>query len=322
MRELIETRYAVQAKNHVQTLLRYTEQARREIDAHRSAARSRQRRRPPRTRRPSRRGVPRLEADGARARAADLAIELYDEKGTLVSRFALNFPEYTAAAVQSSAGCDWDVFGEARRSARRSATCCTRSGASAWSTPPAAVARRSSCTWSSTTRRCPSSDRSPRTSTSFGAAGRRRPGRHRRRQRRIHDLRLGPAADLHVRAIAWPIDDAMFARVYRSREPFWTVAEGRREAPRLLRQRSRADLRHRLPGPHAVRSPRAPRRADDARRRGVRARADRQRAVHALARRARASAARCCARSAPASTASCSSRSCSRRSSRCSSWRW
>ncbi len=42
-------------------------------------------------------------------------IELYDRKGALVSRFALNFPEYTGAAQrpESVAGCRWDIFGEA-----------------------------------------------------------------------------------------------------------------------------------------------------------------------------------------------------------------
>ena len=72
------------------------------------------------------------------------------------------------------------------------------------------------------------------------------------------------------------------------------------------------------PALDALRSSRASRGADDARRRRLRARAARHRDVHPRSRaRGRGSAARCCARSARASTASCSSRSCSRRSSRC-----
>ena len=43
------------------------------------------------------------------------AVELYDATGTLVSRFALNFPEYTAVtqAGRAGASCQWEVFGEA-----------------------------------------------------------------------------------------------------------------------------------------------------------------------------------------------------------------
>ena len=40
-RELIATEFAVQAQNHVQTLLRYAEQARKEVDGARCPARSR-----------------------------------------------------------------------------------------------------------------------------------------------------------------------------------------------------------------------------------------------------------------------------------------
>ncbi len=41
------------------------------------------------------------------------AIELYDATGMLASRFALNFPEYTAAAQSFQAtSCDWTTYGE------------------------------------------------------------------------------------------------------------------------------------------------------------------------------------------------------------------
>src|SRR5262245_66173224 len=39
------------------------------------------------------------------------AIELYDADGTLVSRFALNLPEYTTPHYQAS-GCEWELFEE------------------------------------------------------------------------------------------------------------------------------------------------------------------------------------------------------------------
>jgi signal transduction histidine kinase len=117
MRSLIATRFAVQAQRQQQTLQDHLSEARREID--RIAV------------------LPELVTDGrvgapateptpesaffvwketalARARLTS-AIELYDRAGTLVSRFALNYPEYSAArqAPQAASGCEWDVFGEA-----------------------------------------------------------------------------------------------------------------------------------------------------------------------------------------------------------------
>jgi signal transduction histidine kinase len=116
MRSLIETRYAVQAQKHSETLQERLTEARREIDALT--------------------GLPDLVAGNggerpspvgsqlafsvwrqtalARARLTS-AVELYDRQGGLISRFALNFPEYsgTAPAPQAELACEWDVFGEA-----------------------------------------------------------------------------------------------------------------------------------------------------------------------------------------------------------------
>jgi signal transduction histidine kinase len=116
MRSLIETRYAVQAQQHSETLQERLTEARREIDALT--------------------GLPDLVAGNggerpspvgsqlafsvwrqtalARARLTS-AVELYDRQGGLISRFALNFPEYsgTAPAPQAELACEWDVFGEA-----------------------------------------------------------------------------------------------------------------------------------------------------------------------------------------------------------------
>jgi signal transduction histidine kinase len=113
---LIATRFAVQAQHQQQTLQDHLAQALREIDALDV--------------------LPVLVAgDGvdpaaeprtdsailvwkqtalARARLTS-AIELYDRSGSLVSRFALNYPEYSVAkqAPQAAFGCGWDVFGEA-----------------------------------------------------------------------------------------------------------------------------------------------------------------------------------------------------------------
>jgi signal transduction histidine kinase len=52
------------------------------------------------------------QTDLARYRLTS-AIELYSGDGTLVSRFALNLPEYTATAQRSTErGCDWNLFEE------------------------------------------------------------------------------------------------------------------------------------------------------------------------------------------------------------------
>ena len=41
------------------------------------------------------------------------AVELYAPDGRLVSRFALNVPEYAATPPRSTLGCGWEIFGEA-----------------------------------------------------------------------------------------------------------------------------------------------------------------------------------------------------------------
>ncbi len=41
------------------------------------------------------------------------AVELYAADGRLVSRFALNVPEYAATPPRSTLGCGWEIFGEA-----------------------------------------------------------------------------------------------------------------------------------------------------------------------------------------------------------------
>src|SRR4029079_895734 len=128
MRSLIASQYAVQTQRHSQTLLERLTEARSEIDALTvlpalvagdpgvaltsestpSAAGG---------------GVDHLRAyivwsrtALARARLTS-AVELYNGSGELVSRFALNLPEYSgtqqAPLVEAASPCQWDVFGEA-----------------------------------------------------------------------------------------------------------------------------------------------------------------------------------------------------------------
>ena len=115
-RSLIATRYAVQAQKHAETLQERLAEARREIDAltvlpDLVMADSGVPLTAPRT--DSAYHVWRQTAL-ARARLTS-AIELYDRSGTLISRFALNLPEYssTTQPPQAASGCGWDIFGEA-----------------------------------------------------------------------------------------------------------------------------------------------------------------------------------------------------------------
>ena len=111
-RELIVTRYAAQAQNHVQTLRDRMDMARGEVDKIDDLA-----------------DLVANDAPVPPSRASDAAflvwkrtvlarerltsnVELYDAAGTLVSRFALNVPEYSAASVQKASSCLWDWWGE------------------------------------------------------------------------------------------------------------------------------------------------------------------------------------------------------------------
>ena len=118
MRALIESRYATQAQQYSETLQQRLTEARSEIDALGT--------------------LPTLVTDDpnatapcqptqgaylvwsrtalARARLTS-AVELYNPSCGLVSRFALNLPEYSGTAqapqIEAASPCQWDVFGEA-----------------------------------------------------------------------------------------------------------------------------------------------------------------------------------------------------------------
>jgi signal transduction histidine kinase len=113
---LITEQYAVQAQTHPARLIDHLAEAQRQID-----------------RIPTLADLVSTGADPSSARAQTdsafavwsqtvlarerltSAVELYDAAGGLVSRFALNIPEYTAAAPAPpiATGCNWDVYGEA-----------------------------------------------------------------------------------------------------------------------------------------------------------------------------------------------------------------
>ncbi|CAN5673691.1 hypothetical protein BH24ACI4_BH24ACI4_19270 [soil metagenome] len=114
-RQLIATQYAVQAQNHMQTLLDRMDEARSDVDALDLLPE-----------------LLRAEDDATDAPSSDAAyevwrrtafarerltsaVELYDASGRLVSPFALNLPEYSTATLDRTLSCAWDVFGEVAR---------------------------------------------------------------------------------------------------------------------------------------------------------------------------------------------------------------
>ena len=137
MRSLIATRFAVQAQRQQQTLQDHLFEARREIDGIAGLL--------PGLVTEDQPGAPAAEPTPdsaffvwkqtalARARLTS-AVELYDRSGTLVSRFALNYPEYSAArqAPQAASGCE---LGRVRRGdtirVGRADACCTPTARSA-----------------------------------------------------------------------------------------------------------------------------------------------------------------------------------------------
>jgi signal transduction histidine kinase len=116
MQALIASRFAVQAQRQQQTLQEHLQEALREIDALKVLPElvARDAGEADAEPRPDNAILVWKQTALARARLTS-AIELYDRSGGLVSRFALNYPEYSVAkqAPQAASGCEWDVFGEA-----------------------------------------------------------------------------------------------------------------------------------------------------------------------------------------------------------------
>ena len=149
--------------------------------------------------------------------------------GELVSRFALNLPEYTGAAQkpQASTPCDWEVFGEGARfgaeersmlHAERNICVYNPNGV------PAEIAGTIGVHVAFDYRALPFiSSPDPyfevfRTSDEF-VAGEATPGAD-------VDVAIygwGRRPIYTSARSAWPIPDDLFTRIYRSREPFWAT---------------------------------------------------------------------------------------------------
>ena len=275
MRSLIATRFAVQAQRQQQTLQDHLSEARREID--RMAVL-------PELVTEGRVGAPATEPTPesaffvwketalARARLTS-AIELYDRTGHARQPLRLELSGILGSPAGAAGGLglrlgrfrrgDTIRFGRADSAARRPPDLRERhTGA-----PPSRSAPSS----------CTSAVRLPHAAVHHVAepvlrsvpAGR-RPGPARRddRQRcRRRDLRLEPAArSTRSGRRAWPISDALFARIYdRSRQPFWTRSPRSGGRYNVYFSNDRVFIYAiGYPLADALRPSRPPRRADDA----------------------------------------------------------
>ena len=232
MRHLVETRYAVEAMRHPQTLQERLRQALDEIDA------------VP--------GLPDLVENAARASAdvprTDTAfrlwsqtvlarerltsnLEIYNDKGALVSRFALGFPEYTggAQATETLGSCQWEIVGEALpfAGAQERNTLHAQRSVCVDARPIGAIVVHVVFDY----RTLPFITSQSAYFDVFSPAG------------TGTALEGPPAGDVDFTVYgwglttiyssgpdAWPLYDETFKRVYASRQPFWTVLRKRNAA--------------------------------------------------------------------------------------------
>ena len=156
------------------------------------------------------------------------AVELYAADGSLLSRFALNIPDYAAPALGfRGATCSWDVFGEVlpfgsreRKHLHAERAICEPSANGA---PSAAGNLRGSIVVHVALDYEPRLFSASRDTYAalLGAdrsAAREGPGQDVELATYGWDLSLLYASG----AAAWTLDDALFRRIYSSREPFWT----------------------------------------------------------------------------------------------------
>jgi signal transduction histidine kinase len=237
MRRLIADQYAVEASNHPQELQDRLSEALGEINAIPglpSLVGEELIDLPPGARaRPRTEGAFHVWKQTALARARlTSAVELYDRKDTLISRFALKVPEYTgtAQAPLATSGCKWDVFGEAapfgseERNMLHAERKICAPDANGTPQPVGAIVVHVVFDYRTLpfiTSQSPYIEvfRPPDSGTpSEGTTAT-------HVETVIYGWGLGP---IYMSGrVAWPITDDLFARIYKSRDPFWTeVAYG------------------------------------------------------------------------------------------------
>ena len=226
MRRLIAERYAVEALNHPQELQDRLVQTLNEIDALAALPALVDGVVAPTV--PGTEGAFFVWKQTALARARlTSAVELYDRQGGLISRFALNFPEYTgtAQAPLATSGCNWDVFGEAapfgseeRNMLHAERKICAPDPGGG-QRPVGAIVVHVVVDYHTLpfiTSQSPYIEvfRPP----DSGAPSEGTTATH--VETVIYGWGLGP---IYMSGrVAWPITDELFARIYKSREPFWT----------------------------------------------------------------------------------------------------
>ncbi len=228
-RALVETRFARQAARYPEELQDHLGRALAQIDAIPEL--------PFMTLVPLERQAEQPDTDRAFSvwRRTDLAllrltsaVELYGAQGDLVSRFALNFPEYEGVPQGWISGtCDWEIFGEAAPfgSEERRVLHGDRALCAAVDRHTVSPATRGSVVvhLALDYQALPFiSPRNPYAELLRGQAG------------PLADRQVGRDVELVIYgwglqpiftsgASAWLLDEELFARVHASREPFWTT---------------------------------------------------------------------------------------------------
>ena len=155
------------------------------------------------------------------------AVELYDADGVLLSRFALNIPEYAVTASRwTGAGCEWEeVYGEAapfgaqeRRMLHAERGLCVSGLDGTPSLAGAVVVHVAQVDYESLPF---ISSRSPYVELFEGGTAPPLPGEP------GHEVELviygwGLQPTFVSSRTAWAINDALFQKIYGSRDPFWT----------------------------------------------------------------------------------------------------
>ncbi len=223
-RKLVETQYSLEALRHREALLGTLEQAEREID-----------------RIPNLPGLVRADVPGVSTEPAFVvwsetalarrrltsSVELYAADGRLVSRFALNFPEYEASAQTTrSESCTWRLFGEARPfgAEERAALHAERALCDAGGKAAGAIVLHVMLDYSALPFISPES---PYRAVFRAERPSREPGHPRQIALVIYGWSLLPVYTSGVQV--WALDDALFERSYRSRAGFWASLGGRDE---------------------------------------------------------------------------------------------
>ena len=231
-RSLIADSYAVLAAEHPRDLHRQLERTLEEIDAELAA-------RPPLRALASPPNPTDIDAafriwsrTALAASRLSSAVELFGADGELRSRFALNIPDSVTALRWTDPGCEWEVFGEVapfgaeeRRMLHAERGFCEPDGGT-HIPAGAVVVHVTQVDYESLPF---IASRSPYGEPSEPARGSPAPGAP------GHEVELvlygwgRQPAFLSGRS-AWPIDDALFQRIYASRDPFWTrlVKDSRR----------------------------------------------------------------------------------------------